>query len=161
MLKMFRTPWAALAIASGFATAAVLVIFGHPEYGADGAIVAGASVAKAGFIFAGAVIGAYIINVPTAIQLRSNMSAMLMLWGFLALLVMMALFGAVAIYLDSAFEGLAGMAGGGYGGALREFFKRRTADDNAAEEAAKRRTADDNAAEEAAKAQSMVDQAII
>ena len=135
--------------------------FGHPEYGADGAIVAGASVAKAGFIFAGAVIGAYIINVPTAIQLRSNMSAMLMLWGFLALLVMMALFGAVAIYLDSAFEGLAGMAGGGYGGALREFFKRRTADDNATEEAAKRRTADDNAAEEAAKAQSMVDQAII
>ena len=70
MLKMFRTPWAALAIASGFVTAAVLVLFAQPEYGADGAVVAGASVAKAGFIFAGAVIGAYIINVPTAIQLR-------------------------------------------------------------------------------------------
>ena len=141
MLRMFRTPWAALAIASGFATAVVLVLFGQPEYGAEGAIVSGASVAKAGFIFAGAVIGAYIINVPTAIQLRSNLSAMLMLWGFLALLVIMALFGAVAIYLDSAFEGLAGMAGG----ALREFFKRRIASDEAAEEAAE--------------AQSMVDQA--
>ena len=74
------------------------------------------------------------------------MSAMLMLWGFLALLVLMTLFGAVAIYLDSAFEGLAGLAGGGYGGALREFFKRRAA--NAA-------------AEEAAEAQSMVDQASV
>ena len=146
MRKMFRTPWAALAIASGFATAAVLVLFAQPEYGANGDIVSGASVAKAGFIFAGAVIGAYIINVPTAIQLRSNMSAMLMLWGFLALLVLMALFGAVSIYLDSAFEGLAGMAGGGYGGALREFFKRRLAADQAAEQAAEDQSIVDRAA---------------
>ena len=146
MLKMFRTPWAALAIASGFLTAAALVLFAQPAYGPDGAIVSGQAVAKAGFIFASAVIGAYIINVPTAIQLRSNMSAMLMLWGFLALLVLMALYGAVAIYMDSAFEGLAGLAGGGYGGALREFFKRRRASDQAAEMAAEE--------------QSMVDQAV-
>lgn len=147
MLKMFRTPWAALAIASGFAAAAVLVLFGQPEYGADGKVVSGATVAKAGFIFAGAVIGAYIINVPTAIQLRANFSAILMLWGFLALLVIMALFGAVAIYLDSAFEGLAGMAGGGYGGTLREFFKRRLSKDKAAEEAAEQQSMVAQAAE--------------
>ena len=136
----FRTPWAALAVLSGFVAAVALVLYAQPTYGADGAIISGATIAKAGFIFAGGVIGAYVINVPTAIQMRSDLTAIMMLWGFLALLVIMALFGTVAIYMDSAFEGLAGMVAGGYGGALREFFKRRIAADKETEEEAEQRS---------------------
>lgn len=132
----FKTPWAAMAILAGFAASAAVTVYVQPTFDANGNVISGADVAKAGFILTGAVIGAYITQIPRAISVEANPSAMLMVVGILALFVVMSMWGAVAIYADSAFQGLAGMVGGGYGGALSEFFKRRAEKDAAAEEAA-------------------------
>ena len=140
MRVRFKTPWAALAILADFATAAAISVYVQPTFDASGNVISGADVAKAGFILTGAVIGAYITQIPRAISVEANPSAMLMVVGMLALFAVMSIWGAVAIYADSAFQGVAGMVGGGYGGALSEFFKRRAAKDAVAEEAAEQRS---------------------